>query len=41
VPKTQTLIAVVDDDESMREAISGLMKSLGYPPWPSPPLKGS
>ena len=30
VPKTQTLISVVDDDESMREAISGLMKSLGY-----------
>jgi FixJ family two-component response regulator len=31
VPKTQTLISVVDDDESMREAIRGLMKSLGYP----------
>jgi FixJ family two-component response regulator len=30
VPKTQTLISVVDDDESMREAIRGLMKSLGY-----------
>jgi FixJ family two-component response regulator len=30
VLKTQTLISVVDDDESMREAISGLMKSLGY-----------
>jgi FixJ family two-component response regulator len=29
VPKTQTL-SVVDDDESMREAIRGLMKSLGY-----------
>lgn len=24
------VISVVDDDESMREAISGLMKSLGY-----------
>lgn len=30
MPKTQTLISVVDDDESMREAIRGLMKSLGY-----------
>jgi FixJ family two-component response regulator len=30
VPKTKTLISVVDDDESMREAIRGLMKSLGY-----------
>jgi len=30
VPKAQTLISVVDDDESMREAIRGLMKSLGY-----------
>jgi FixJ family two-component response regulator len=30
VPKTQTLASVVDDDESMREAIRGLMKSLGY-----------
>jgi FixJ family two-component response regulator len=30
VPKTQTLISVVDDDESMREAIRGLMRSLGY-----------
>jgi FixJ family two-component response regulator len=30
VPQTNTLISVVDDDESMREAIRGLMKSLGY-----------
>jgi FixJ family two-component response regulator len=30
VPKTNPLISVVDDDESMREAIRGLMKSLGY-----------
>jgi len=30
VPKTKPLISVVDDDESMREAIKGLMKSLGY-----------
>jgi FixJ family two-component response regulator len=30
VPKTKTLISVVDDDESMREAMRGLMKSLGY-----------
>jgi FixJ family two-component response regulator len=30
VPKTQPLISVVDDDESMREAMGGLMKSLGY-----------
>jgi FixJ family two-component response regulator len=30
VPKTKTLISVVDDDESMREALRGLMKSLGY-----------
>jgi FixJ family two-component response regulator len=30
VPKTKPLISVVDDDESMREAIRGLMKSLGY-----------
>ena len=30
MPKTRTLISVVDDDESMREAIWGLMKSLGY-----------
>jgi FixJ family two-component response regulator len=30
VPKTKPQISVVDDDESMREAIRGLMKSLGY-----------
>ena len=30
MPKTKPLISVVDDDESMREAIRGLMKSLGY-----------
>jgi FixJ family two-component response regulator len=28
--KTKPQISVVDDDESMREAIRGLMKSLGY-----------
>jgi FixJ family two-component response regulator len=30
VPKTKPLIPVVDDDDSMREAVRGLMKSLGY-----------
>jgi len=30
VPKAKPLISVVDDDESMREAMRGLMKSLGY-----------
>ena len=30
MPKTKPLISVVDDDELMREAVSGLMKSLGY-----------
>lgn len=30
MPKTKPLISVVDDDESMCEAIEGLMKSLGY-----------
>jgi FixJ family two-component response regulator len=30
VAKTKPLISVVDDDESMREALRGLMKSLGY-----------
>jgi FixJ family two-component response regulator len=30
VPKTRPLISVVDDDESMREAIKGLIKSLAY-----------
>ena len=28
--KPKPLISVVDDDESMREAVRGLMKSLGY-----------
>ena len=28
--KSTTLISVVDDDESMREALRGLMKSVGY-----------
>src|SRR4029077_7617831 len=30
VPKAKLLISIVDDDESMREAIKGLMRSLGY-----------
>ena len=30
MPKAKPQISVVDDDESMREAIRGLMKSLGY-----------
>ena len=30
MPKTKPLISVVDDDASMREAMRGLMKSLGY-----------
>jgi FixJ family two-component response regulator len=30
VSKRMPLISVVDDDESMREAMRGLMKSLGY-----------
>ena len=30
MPKAKPLISVVDDDESMREAMRGLMKSLGY-----------
>jgi FixJ family two-component response regulator len=30
VPKAKPLISIVDDDESMREAIRGLMRSLGY-----------
>jgi FixJ family two-component response regulator len=29
VPKAKPLISIVDDDESMREAIKGLMRSLG------------
>jgi FixJ family two-component response regulator len=30
VPKTTPVISVVDDDESVREAVRELMKSLGY-----------
>jgi FixJ family two-component response regulator len=30
VPKAKPLISIVDDDDSMREAVKGLMKSLGY-----------
>ena len=30
MPKTKSLISVVDDDESMREAVRVLMKSLGF-----------
>jgi FixJ family two-component response regulator len=30
VPKAKPLISIVDDDESMREAVKGLMKSWGY-----------
>ena len=30
MPKTKPQISVVDDDESIREAIRGLMRSLGY-----------
>jgi FixJ family two-component response regulator len=30
VPKAKPLIWIVDDDEPMREAVKGLMKSLGY-----------
>jgi len=30
VAKSKSLISLVDDDESMREALGGLMKSLGY-----------
>jgi FixJ family two-component response regulator len=30
VQKINQLISVVDDDESVREAVKGLMKSLGY-----------
>jgi FixJ family two-component response regulator len=30
VPKAKPLISIVDDDESIREAIRGLMRSLGY-----------
>jgi FixJ family two-component response regulator len=30
VPKPNPLIAIIDDDESMREAIKGLVRALGY-----------
>jgi FixJ family two-component response regulator len=30
VPKRKPLISIVDDDESVREATKGLIKSLGY-----------
>ena len=30
MPKVKPLILIVDDDESMREAIKGLIRSLGY-----------
>jgi FixJ family two-component response regulator len=30
VPQAAPLIAIVDDDESMREALRGLIKSVGY-----------
>ena len=30
MPKAKPLILIVDDDESMREAIKGLIRSLGY-----------
>ena len=30
MPIERPLIAIVDDDESMREAIKGLMRSLGF-----------
>ena len=30
MPQTTSQISVVDDDESMREAMKGFMKSLGY-----------
>ena len=30
MPKAKPLISIIDDDESMREAIRGLMRSLGY-----------
>ncbi len=30
MPKPKPLIAIIDDDESMREAIKGFVRSLGY-----------
>jgi FixJ family two-component response regulator len=30
VPKAKPMISIVDDDESMREAVKGLTKSWGY-----------
>ena len=30
MPKTKPIISIVDDDEPIREAVKGLMKSLGY-----------
>ncbi len=30
MPKEKSLIAIVDDDESLREATKGLMRSMGY-----------
>jgi FixJ family two-component response regulator len=30
VPKTKPMISIVDDDEPIREAVKGLMMSLGY-----------
>ena len=30
MPKAKPVISIVDDDESMREAVKGLMKSWGY-----------
>jgi FixJ family two-component response regulator len=30
VPKAKPLISIIDDDESVRDAIKGLMRSLGY-----------
>ena len=30
MPKAKPLIAIIDDDQSMREAVKGLIKSFGY-----------
>ena len=30
MPKTKPMISIVDDDEPIREAVKGFMKSLGY-----------